>query len=739
MSVIPPLASDLADWLDELRGQTFWLAAGALYVSGVLLAGAFGLWRDPSTPIALSLLFFLLLGLSLLARLGGRLFALWTAAASCLLAIMLTATWGGLTVALPLLAFPTGLLALGVSLPAGIALASLLTVLILAAPASLLPLAIADRAVAIAAVWSTLGLLWLALRSLLNAVRWAWANYTQNHLALERARDQQQQLYETMEDLAAANAQLTRLNRLAQQLRQAAEEERHAKEQFVANVSHELRTPLNMIVGFCEMITNAPESYDGRIPPALLADLAIVLRNSQHLADLIDDVLDLSQIESGRMALVKERVAIAEIIESAVLAVRPLFASKRLALDVDVPADLPPLFCDRTRIREVVLNLLSNAGRFTEQGGVRVRAWQEGDDIVVSVADTGPGIAAADQQRLFRPFYQVDGTIRRRHGGTGLGLSISKGFVELHQGKMWVNSTVGQGTTFYFRLPIDPPASLDGATRWLNPYAPYEERTRPSRAAPATVRPRCLLIERGDALRRLLHRYLDGVDVIAVPDLEAAIQELDAAPVQALLINDLDPSAAWTEGGRWKTLPYDVPVIVCSVPGTEEAANALGVCDYLVKPIVRERLLDALERVGRPVRTVLVVDDEPDALHLFARLLTEAGRGYRVLRATNARQALAIARHEPPDVILLDLVMPEMDGFELLTIRREDPTLRDIPVILISARDPLGQPIVSSGLAVTTRRGLSVPELLASIKVLSAIVGKGSPSVDPALPAAPHA
>ncbi len=739
MSVASPLASDLADWLDELRGQTFWLAAGALYVSGVLFAGAYGLLRDPSAHIAIALLFFLLLGLSLLAQLGGRLLALWAVAVSCLIAIMLTATWGGLTAALPLLAFPTGLLALGASLPASAALASLLSAFILAAPATLLPLPAADRAVAIVAIWSTVGLLWLALRSLLNTVRWAWTNYTQNLLALERARDQQQQLYETMEDLAAANAQLTRLNRLAQQLRQAAEEERHAKEQFVANVSHELRTPLNMIIGFCEMITSSPESYNGRIPPALLADLAVVLRNSQHLADLIDDVLDLSQIESGRMALVKERVPIAEIIESAVIAVRPLFASKRLALEVDVAADLPPLFCDRTRIREVVLNLLSNAGRFTEQGGVRVRAWQEGDDIVVSVADTGPGIAAADQQRLFRPFHQLDGTIRRRHGGTGLGLSISKGFVELHQGKMWVTSTVGEGTTFYFRLPIDPPAPLDGATRWLNPYAPYEERTRPSRAMPATVRPRCLLIERSDALRRLLHRYLDGVDVIAVPDLEAAIHEMDAAPVQALILNDLDPGAAWTGGGRWQALPYDAPVIVCSVPGTEEAANALGVCDYLVKPIARERLLAALERVGRPVRTVLVVDDEPDALHLFGRLLTEAGRGYRVLRATNARQALAIARHEPPDIILLDLVMPEMDGFELLTIRRADPALRDIPVILISARDPLGQPIVSSGLAVTTRRGLSVPELLASIKALSAIVGKGSQPVDPAPPTAPHA
>ena len=175
--------------------------------------------------------------------------------------------------------------------------------------------------------------------------------------------------YMTLEDLASANVQLARLNQLAQGMRHAAEDARRAKEEFVANVSHELRTPPNMIVGFSEMMLQAPQTYGKKIPSALLADLAVIQRNSQHLSSLIDDVLDLSQIEVGKMALTKERVAFQEVVQAAVTAVRPLFDSKGLHLKTEVPGDLPLVFCDRTRIREVVLNLLSNAGRFTEHGG----------------------------------------------------------------------------------------------------------------------------------------------------------------------------------------------------------------------------------------------------------------------------------------------------------------------------------------------------------------------------------
>ncbi len=581
-------------------------------------------------------------------------------------------------------------------------------------------------------MWGTVGMMWVLRDSLLLAIRWAWSNYEQSQTLLAEARDQRLKLAETIQDLKAANLQMTRLNRLTQALHQAAEDERRAKEQFVANVSHELRTPLNMIVGFCEMMTGSPHAYKGKIPKALLADLDVVLRNGQHLSALIDDVLDLSQIEAGRMALTRERVELGALVESAAVAVRPLYQSKGLSLEINIAPGLPAVFCDRTRIREVLLNLLSNAGRFTERGGAKVKVWAEGQDAVVSVTDTGPGIAGDDLQRLFRPFEQLDSSIRRRHGGTGLGLSISKGFVELHQGKMWGESELGQGTTFFFRLPIDPLAPAESAgVRWLNPYSPYEERTRPALLEPMPPRPRFVVVEPGTAMRRLLDRYLHEAEVASAEDLEAAADELAETPAQALLVNDMNIGRAFSRVASYERLPDGVPAIICSIPGAEDAAASFGVSDYLVKPISREALLAALDRLNGPVKQVLVVDDEPDALQLFGRMLTESDRGYKVQRAENAREALQMAAYDPPDVILLDLVMPEMDGFAFLAVQREDPALREVPVILISARDPQGQPIISKGLAVTCRRGLSVQDVLSCIEALTPILSRTSPRSDP--------
>ncbi|MEJ5199908.1 MAG: ATP-binding protein, partial [Anaerolineae bacterium] len=506
-------------------------------------------------------------------------------------------------------------------------------------------------------------------------------------------------------------------------LMQIAEDARRVKEEFVANVSHELRTPLNMIIGFSEMITQSPQTYGQALPPALLADLKVILRNSQHLSRLIDDVLDMSQIDAGQMALTRERASLGEIIEAAAVAVRPLYASKGLSLDIEVADGLPSVFCDPTRIREVVLNLLSNAGRFTERGGVRVRAWQEGEDVVVSVADTGPGIAPADQERLFRPFQQADGSIRRRYGGTGLGLSISKGFVELHGGKMWVESEPGRGTTFFFRLPIGLPMPAPAAaTRWLNPYEPYEPRARPQSFRPAPVRPQLVVVEQGNVLQRLLTRYAENAEVVSAPSLDAALNTLSQTPAAALLVNDIRAGEALERLLASGALPFGMPALFCALPGQEEAIGALGVADYLVKPISASALLAALDRLERPVRTILIADDEPDALQLFRRILASAERGYRVLRASDGKEAWDILRQKRPDVLLLDLVMPEMDGFQLLAAKSQDPELRDIPVILTSARDPLGQPIASNSLMVARGGGLSAQQLLACIEALLGIL-----------------
>ena len=740
MSVLDATLSDswsaeLKAMIRQLQSETILLILPVIAGLGLILLGTAAQLANRPWVLVIAGMLLLLATLVWLIRRWSYAAAAWVLVLGCVLADLLAVNRAGFPLALPLLAVPVGLATLAISRKAGLAVASALTLLLWLAPEQWIPGDPGLRVVTALLMWSTLGMVWLLLRPLLTTTQWAWSGYESSQLALEQARDVQVELKQTLEDLNAANAQLTRLNKQAHALRQVAEEERRAKERFVANVSHELRTPLNMIIGFCEMITESPEAYGEDIPAPLLADLSVVLRNSQHLSSLIDDVLDLSQIDAGQAALTKERVALAEIVQAAATAVRPLFISKGLHLDIDVPEDLPALLCDRTRIREVVLNLLSNAGRYTEEGEVRVKSWQKGNDIITSVTDTGPGIPKEAQTKLFQPFQQLSEAASRRQGGTGLGLSISASFIELHGGKVWVESEPGQGTTFYFRLPIDPPVALERpALGRYNPNQQTEERSRRPRRAATEVGPRIVVTESGNAMQRILSRYLDGVEIESASSLEEALDDLAQTPAQALLVNDMQVGRA-LERLSAASLPYGIPALVCAIPGAEQATGVLGVTGYLLKPIAREALWAELDRLD-PVKTVLVVDDEPDALQLFGRMLEAAGRDYRVLRASNGREALDLLRWQRPDVILCDLVMPEMDGYQLLGAINQDSALRDIPVIIISARDPLGQPIVSNALAVTVRDGLSVQQVLLCIKALSAILSRGGQAGDPTPPAA---
>jgi CheY-like chemotaxis protein len=333
--------------------------------------------------------------------------------------------------------------------------------------------------------------------------------------------------------------------------------------------------------------------------------------------------------------------------------------------------------------------------------------------------------------RLFQPFQQVDGSIRRRYGGTGLGLSISKQFIELHDGRIWVESEEGTGATFFFRLPIDPPAPLDSnASRWFSPYLRYEEHTRRSRVLSSIIRPRLVVLEKGHMLERLVTRYLDGAEIVCVADPREAVQELTRVPSQALLVNDaaMDETLHSIDGPI--ALPQGVPMITCHIPEISDATRALGIVDYLVKPVSRDTLLAILERLQPNARTLLLVDDEPEALRLFRRMLASSGRGYRILKATDGQEGMQILREQRPDAILLDLVMPNMDGFRFLAEKNRDQVLRDIPVVVISARDPMGQPIVSNTLTVTQRAGLSASQLLACIEAIARILSTAKPTGD---------
>ncbi|MCL6429623.1 MAG: hybrid sensor histidine kinase/response regulator [Anaerolineae bacterium] len=721
--------------LDELQAENLLLTVPALLFLSFPLVVAAPHLEDPSRATDPALLAFCVAAAVWAAKGRSPRLAAWLMVVGSIGVDLLVMHNLRLEGAALLLALPAGLAALFIGLRSGVATAVACTVFVAYAPPWLMPAESSFRATVVIGLWATLGLICLALRSSLALVESLWSSYERNCGLLEEARNQRLRLKEALKDLADANVQLQRLNRLATGLRQEAEEARRAKEQFVASVSHELRTPLNMIIGFTETILQAPQVYGPGIPPPLLADLAIVLRNSQHLSSLIDDVLDLSQIEAGRMALTKDWVSLAEISDVAATAVQPLFGSKGLDLEIDLSPDVPLVFCDRTRIREVLLNLLSNAGRFTETGGVRLQVRSEGESILISVADTGPGIAPEDQERLFQPFERLGESVRRRYGGTGLGLAISKRIVELHGGEMWVESEPGQGTTFFLRLPVMPRSPLPAsraAGRWLRPEWEYEQRTRPVAARGSLVRPRLVVLEAGRTLARLLARYGGDVEVVSTERLEEALEELAKTPAQALLVNEPSPEL---EGRRLRALgclPHGTPAIVCSVPGREEAASSLGVAEYLVKPVGREALFQAVERLHLRDSTVLVVDDDPETCRLFRRMLHSYGLSMRVLTATSARQALALLREQQPDLLILDLIMPDMDGFALLAEKANDPLICAIPVVVVSANDPSGRPVVTPLLAATRRGGFTITEVLACIQA----IGRPAASSGPADPGA---
>ncbi|MBN1994041.1 MAG: hybrid sensor histidine kinase/response regulator [Anaerolineae bacterium] len=566
---------------------------------------------------------------------------------------------------------------------------------------------------------------WATTHTLLTVTQWSLFNFRQAQERMEEIRERQVELKQAQDDLLLANQELARLSDRLKALNQVAQEARRAKEEFVANVSHELRTPLHMIIGFAEMITQSPQVYGDSLPPALLADITAIQRNSQQLVRLVDDVLDLSQVEAGRMALSKEWVNISEIVDAATLAVHALFKSKRLYLETEIPPDLPPMFCDGTRVRQVIINLLSNAGRFTDQGGVRVKVWRETNDILMSVIDTGPGIAPEDQQKLFEPFQQLDGSLRRRHGGSGLGLSISKRFVEMHKGKMWLESEVGRGTTITFSLPLEARPPLQTSTdakRWFNPYEQYEARDWWPKVPVPKLIPRFVLLDTGNTLQRLFTRYLDDVEICPVRDLEEAIKEITHSPAQALIVNTPSLKQGPIPLDQLNNLPFGTPILACWVPGEDEVAQRLGVVRYLVKPVTREILFSTLADLSDEIKDVLLVDDSREVLQLFARMFSATDHSYRVLRATDGQQALELLRKRRPDVMLLDLIMPGMDGLEVLEEKSQDPTIYDIPVIVISSRDPTGEAIVSDRLTITRSGGLSVRRLLACIQAISEVL-----------------
>lgn len=559
---------------------------------------------------------------------------------------------------------------------------------------------------------------------MVDALDFYFENYRRISRELEEARIQRVEYKQAQEDLIHANNELARLTKQLKALNQVAEEARKAKETFVATVSHELRTPLNMLIGFSEVISQSPQVYGIKLPPMLMADIGSIQRNSEHLLELVNDVLDLSQVDMGNLAISREWCSLKLMVEEAFEVIRPLFQTKKLFLTAEIPPDPDQIFCDPTRVREVIINLLSNAGRFTDKGGVNLHASVRESELVIAVQDTGPGISPENQARLFEPFTQLDSSIHRKYGGSGLGLAISKRFVEMHGGKMWLESAVGVGTTFFFSLPFSESAEIlsQTAARWVNPFAARDARSRRFSATLTTPSPRCVVLEEGDGVSHLFTRYLGDVEIIPVKTIDQALETLNQYPSQMLIINHPDALDLLRSINTRGLLPFSLPVLAFWLPGRSDTSEFSGVNRFLIKPVSSNKLLMALEQLGPDVKTVLIVDDNPEIQQLYGRIISTAPRRYRVLRASSGAQGLEMLRKRQPDAVILDLVMPEINGFQVLAEKTCDPTIRDIPVLVITAQDTVGTPKVSEAVLVAREGGISPRDLLELVR----FVGLGS-------------
>ena len=530
------------------------------------------------------------------------------------------------------------------------------------------------------------------------------------------------------------------------------------KSQFLANMSHELRTPLNSIIGFSRVIL---KGIDGPVSDLQKQDLTAINSAGQHLLQLINDVLDISKIEAGKMELAfDDQVHLGDLITSAMSTAVGLTKDKPITLVKQIPPDLPTLRADPTRLRQVLINLLSNAAKFTDAGTITIQvellpelshppallapsdqsaagfaehsAASLSPEIIVRVIDTGPGIPLADQSRLFQPFSQVDASPTRKVGGSGLGLSISRLLVELHGGRIGVQSEPGKGSTFYFTLPLGLPASQMPASQMPPTYPASSVVTLPADFQPSTsptdpldvgahlgVRPDgvprspqplasptlsppqrphplgklILTIDDDRAVLNLYERYLvdHGYRVIPVLDPAQAVPVAARAQPFAITLDIMMPRVdGWQVLSALKADPATrhIPVIICSIVENQEKGFSLGAVGYLTKPLLQDDLLKALDRlnVDGALRDILLIDDQPDDLRLVQRLLQQQG-GYHVRLANGGIEGLVAIQSQPPQAIILDLFMPDLDGFSILETLRSDPALAQIPVIILTAGD----------------------------------------------------
>ncbi len=461
--------------------------------------------------------------------------------------------------------------------------------------------------------------------------------------------------------------------KLANALRQA-EGATRVKSQFLANMSHELRTPMNAILGYSEMlIEDCADLGEGE---DFASDLKKIHGAGTHLLALINDILDLSKVEAGKVEVFLEDFELAALLDNVEATVRPLIERRGNQLIRQVDPDIVTLHGDVTRTRQILFNLLSNAAKFTENGTITLKVRTETDGVVFAVHDTGIGMSEEQLSKLFTPFTQADASTTRKYGGTGLGLSLSREFARLLGGDIVVESTIGEGSTFTLRLP------RRASRRSSLPIsgAPISPATRN-----ATV----LVIDDDPAMRELMARSLtkDGWSVAIAGTGEEGLSVAEAHEPDVVVLDVLLPKQdGWDVLAALKRHPKlsDIPVVLVTMVDDRQKGMALGATDYLTKPVDWDRLRDVLARHLPDRSKVLIVDDDPAVRDMLMRALER--EGHSVVQASDGREALERIDADV-SVVVLDLMMPEVDGFEVLDTLRQHEAYASLPVLVFTAMD----------------------------------------------------